>query len=149
MAKAALTERLTEPNFLPNEKHFQLYKTWASGGAGMLLSGNILIDKRYLESSGNVVVERLTSEAPFKKWTKTVTDSNTHFWAQINHAGRQSNIFSTWQPVAPSAVKLKKMGLFGKPRALTEPEIIDIRERFVQTATFCQKVGFSTSKNCP
>lgn len=143
MAKAALTERLTGPDFLPNGKHVQLYKTWASGGAGMLLSGNILIDRRYLESSGNVVVEGNTSKAPFKKWTKTVTDTNTHFWAQINHAGRQSNIFSTWQPVAPSAVKLKKMGLFGKPRALTESEIIDIKERFVQTAAFCQKVGFT------
>jgi len=143
MAKAALTERLTGPNFLPNEKHHQLYKTWASGGAGMLLSGNILIDRRYLESSGNVVVEANTAATPFKKWTKTVTATNTHFWAQINHAGRQSNIFSTWQPVAPSAVQLKKMGLFGKPRALTDSEILDIKERFVQTAAFCQRVGFT------
>lgn len=143
MAKAALTERLTGPDFLPNEKHNQLYKTWAVGGAGMLLSGNILIDKNYLESSGNVVVEKETIEAPFKKWTKSVTDTNTHFWAQINHAGRQSNIFSTWQPVAPSAVQLKKMGLFGKPRALTDSEILDIKDRFVHTAAFCQRVGFT------
>lgn len=143
MAKAALTERLTDPSFLPNEKHIRLYKSWASGGAGMLISGNILIDKRYLESSGNVVVEKETLEAPFKKWTKAVIDTNTHFWAQINHAGRQSNLFSTSQPVAPSAVQLKKMGLFGKPRALTDSEIIDIKERFIYAASFCQRVGFT------
>ncbi len=106
MAKAALTERLTGPDLLPNEKHCQLYETWASGGAGMLLSGNILIDKRYLESSGNVVVEAVTPEAPFRKWAKTVTDTNTHFWAQINHAGRQSSIFSTLKPVSASDVQL-------------------------------------------
>ena len=143
MAKAALTERLTDPSFLPNEKHCQLYKTWASGGAGMLLSGNILIDKRYLESSGNVVVEGSAPEAPFKKWTTMVTDTNTHFWAQLNHAGRQANIFSTLKPVSASDVKLKKMGLFAKPRPLTESEILDIINRFVKTALFCQKVGFT------
>lgn len=143
MAKAALTERLTDSSFLPNEKHVQLYKTWAEGGAGMLLSGNILIDKRYLESSGNIVVEPATPEAPFKKWTKVVTDTDTHFWAQLNHAGRQANIFSTLKPVSASDVQLKKMGLFAKPRPLTESEILEIIERFVKTALFCQKVGFT------
>ncbi len=143
MVKAALTERLSNPDFLPNEKHCQLYKTWAEGGAGMLLSGNILIDRRYLESSGNVVIESNTPAAPFRKWTKTVTDTNTHFWAQINHAGRQSNIFSTFQPVSASNVRLKKMGLFAKPRALKASEILDVTNRFVQTAVFCQKVGFT------
>ena len=143
IAKAALTERLTDPSLLPNEKHCQLYKTWAEGGAGLLLSGNILIDRRYLESSGNVVVGSNTPAAPFKKWTKTVTDTNTHFWAQINHAGRQSNIFSTLKPVSASDVQLKKMGLFAKPRPLTDSEILEVTDRFVQTAVFCQQVGFT------
>ncbi len=143
MAKAALTERLADPSHLPNEKHIQLYKTWAKGGAGMLLSGNILIDERYLESAGNVVAHGLSPEDPFKKWTKTVTDTNTHFWAQLNHAGRQSTIFSTRRPVSASDVQLKKMGLFAKPRPLLEPEIEDIINRFVKTTVFCRRVGFT------
>ena len=143
MAKAALTERLADPSHLPNEKHIELYRTWAAGGAGMLLSGNILIDERYLEAAGNVVAHRLSPEEPFKAWTKVVTDTNTHFWAQINHAGRQSTIFSTFQPVSASDVQLKKMGLFAKPRPLKESEIEDIIQRFVDTAVFCRRVGFT------
>lgn len=143
MAKAALTERLADPSHLPNEKHIKLYETWAKGGAGLLLSGNILIDERYLEAAGNVVAHSLSPEEPFKKWTKTVTDTDMHFWAQINHAGRQSTIFSTLNPVSASDVQLKKMGLFAKPRPLTEPEIEEIIDRFVNTAAFCRRVGFT------
>jgi len=143
MSKAALTERLADPSHLPNEKHLQLYKTWAEGGAGMLLSGNILVDERYLEAAGNVVAHALSPEDPFKKWTKTVTDTNTHFWAQLNHAGRQSTIFSTLKPVSASDVQLKKVGMFAKPRPLTESEIEEVIERFVNTAIFCRRVGFT------
>lgn len=143
MAKAALTERLADPSHLPNEKHIQLYKTWAAGGAGMLLSGNILIDERYLEAAGNVVAHGLSPEEPFKKWTKTVTDTGTHFWAQLNHAGRQATVFSTFRPVSASDVKLKKNGMFAKPRPLKESEVEDIIEKFVKTTFFCRRVGFT------
>lgn len=143
MAKAALTERLAKPNHLPNEKHFRLYETWASGGAGMLLSGNIIVDKRYLEASGNVVIEKNTAAALFKEWTQKVTKTNTHFWAQLGHAGRQSTIFATLKPVSASTVKLKKVGLFAKPRALTLAEIEEVESRFVHAAKFCQQVGFT------
>ncbi|MEM6321839.1 MAG: NADH:flavin oxidoreductase/NADH oxidase family protein [Bacteroidota bacterium] len=143
MAKAALTERLADPSHLPNEQHLKLYETWAKGGAGLLLSGNILVDERYLEAAGNVVAHRLSPEDPFKKWTKTVTDTGTHFWAQINHAGRQSTIFSTTQPISASDVQLKKMGLFAKPRPMTDNEILDVIDRFVNTAIFCKRVGFT------
>ena len=143
MAKAALTERLGDTSHLPNKKHLQLYETWAKGGAAMLLSGNILIDERYLEAGGNVVAHALSPEEPFKKWTKVVTQTNTHFWAQLNHAGRQASIFSTTKPVSASDVQLKKNGLFAKPRPLTELEIEEVINRFVKTAFFCRRVGFT------
>lgn len=143
MAKAALTERLADPSHLPNELHLKLYETWAKGGAGMLLSGNIMIDERYMESSGNISAHHLSPEEPFKKWTKTVTDYGNHFWAQLNHPGRQATIFSTLKPVSASDVQLKKNGLFAKPRPLTELEIEEVIKRFVQTAAFCRRVGFT------
>lgn len=143
IAKAALTERLAGPSHLPNEKHIKLYDTWAKDGAGMLLTGNILIDERYLESAGNVVAHRLSPEEPFKKWTKVVLEHGNHFWAQISHAGRQSTIFSTTKPVSASDVQLKKMGLFAKPRPLKEGEIEEIIQKFVDTAVFCRRVNFT------
>ena len=143
IAKAALTERLAKSDHLPNAYHTTLYKHWASHEAGMLLSGNILVDKRYLESTGNVVVEKNTSPEPFRKWTKEVLDYGNHFWAQLSHAGRQSSIFSTRNPVSASDVRLNKMGLFAKPTALSESGVEDVIERFTYGAKFSKEVGFT------
>jgi len=143
VAKAALTERLADASHLPNQQHLTLYTHWAKGGAAMLLSGNIMIDERYLESAGNVALHALSPEDPFKNWTKVVTDQNNEFWAQLNHPGRQATIFSTLQPVSASDVKLKKNGLFAKPRPLKESEIEEIIQRFINAAGFCRRVGFT------
>jgi len=143
IAKAALTERLSDNSHLPNGKHLQLYKTWAKGGAGLLISGNIMVDERFLEAAANVAIHHLSPEAPFKKWTKTVLAYGNAFWAQLNHPGRQANIFSSLQPLSASDVHLKKMGFFAKPRPMTEEEIEDLINRFVKSANFCRRVGFT------
>ena len=48
LAKAALTERLSRADYLPNELHRRLYQSWAEQGPGLMLTGNIMVDKRYL-----------------------------------------------------------------------------------------------------
>lgn len=143
IAKAALTERLTDASHLPNEKHLKLYDTWAKGGAGLLISGNIMVDERYLEAAGNISIHHLSPEEPFKKWTQLVVNYGNAFWAQLNHPGRQATLFSTTKPLSASDVHLKKMGLFGKPRPMTEEEVEDMINRFVQSANFCRRVGFT------
>ena len=65
-----MSENMSPKNHRPNKSIIQVYKRWAKGGAGLLISGNILVDERYLESAGNVVAHRLSPEEPFKKWTK-------------------------------------------------------------------------------
>ena len=143
IAKAALTERLASSDHLPSTKHFTLYNHWAKNGAGLLLSGNILVDKRYLESTRNVVIETNTIKTPFREWTNLVRSHGNHFWAQLSHAGRQSSVFCTRHPVSASDVQLKKMSLFAKPVPLTEEGIHDVIKRFVYAATFCKEVGFT------
>jgi len=143
IAKAALTERLAKADRLPNHRHFTLYDHWAKHGAGMMLSGNILVDKRYVESNGNIVIEKDTSEAAFLEWTSLIKSHGHHFWAQLNHAGRQSSIFATRRPVSASDVRLNKMGLFAKPTPLTESGIAEVIDRFVHAAVFSKEVGFT------
>lgn len=143
IAKAALTERLCDASHLPNEKHYTLYETWAKGGAGLLISGNIMIDERFLEAAGNIVIHHLSPEGPFKEWTKKILAYSNAFWVQLNHPGRQASIFSTTQPISASDVKLKKNGMFAKPRPMTEVEIEEVITRFVQSANFCRRVGFT------
>lgn len=55
LCKAAMTEGLANAHDQPTHAHQRLYTTWARGGAAILLTGNIMVDRRYLERAGNVV----------------------------------------------------------------------------------------------
>jgi 2,4-dienoyl-CoA reductase-like NADH-dependent reductase (Old Yellow Enzyme family) len=143
IAKAAMTERLATGNQFANSKHVKLYEHWSETGSGLLITGNVLVDKRYKEATGNIVIEDESGLPALQKLTKAGTKGGNHLWAQISHAGRQSSIFSTFSPIAPSAVKLKKLFLFKKPSAMTSLEIEDVIRRYVKTAQIAQKAGFT------
>ena len=57
ISKAAMTEGLATPDGRPTPALERLYGIWSDGGAGMLLSGNIIVDRDHLERPGNVVIE--------------------------------------------------------------------------------------------
>ncbi len=138
-----MTERLATANHLPNDKHLTLYKHWASAGAGLMISGNVIVDKKHLEAGGNVVIGKHQEKAPFLGWTHVATASGNHFWAQISHAGRQANVFSNLNPQSASDIKLRKLGFFAKPVPMTESTIEQTIDLFVEGAEFCQEVGFT------
>ena len=129
-AKAAMTEGLAGRHGVPGEELCRLYEIWSNGGAGMLLSGNIMIDRHHLERPGNVVIDRppdLEMRQALKRWASSATRKGNHFWAQISHAGRQTQKMVNAKPKAPSAVKLALPGgQFGEPVELNCGEIEDI-----------------------
>ena len=55
--KSAMTEGLASENASANEGHINLYDRWAKGGSGILVTGNVQVDHRYIERPGNVVIE--------------------------------------------------------------------------------------------
>ncbi|MBT6319626.1 MAG: NADH:flavin oxidoreductase, partial [Porticoccaceae bacterium] len=57
LSKAAMTEGLATAQGVPTPELERLYGIWSDGGAGMLLSGNIQIDRDHLERPGNVIVD--------------------------------------------------------------------------------------------
>jgi 2,4-dienoyl-CoA reductase-like NADH-dependent reductase (Old Yellow Enzyme family) len=134
LAKAAMTEGLATPQGIPTPELERLYGLWSDGGAGLLLTGNIQVDADHLERPGNVIVDREPDEAMRKalaSWAQTATRGGNHLWAQIAHAGRQTQKNVNPHPKAPSPVKLGLPGgQFGEPVALTVPEIEDIVRRF-------------------
>jgi len=87
--KSAMTEGLASPRGQATTALQRLYATWAQGGAGLLLSGNIAIDARYLERAGNVVVEDDSGMVALKAWADAVHLGGSLLWAQISHPGRQ------------------------------------------------------------
>ena len=147
ICKSALTERIAEGNNLVNQKHLNLYEKWAEGDVGTVLTGNVQVDKRYLESAGNVAIEKSNYKDQIdllRKWTEVGTKNNTNLWMQISHAGRQTPGDLNMKPVAPSDVGLKIPGRkYGTPIPLTNEEIEDVIERFIFTAKVAQDTGFT------
>ena len=146
-AKAAMTEGLASADGIPGIALETLYGIWSDGGSGMLLSGNIQIDRDHLERPGNVVIDsppNAEMHAALSRWATAATRNGNHFWAQISHAGRQTQKIINPNPKAPSAVKLGLPGgQFGEPVALTIPEIEDIVRRFTVCTVAVKDAGFT------
>jgi 2,4-dienoyl-CoA reductase-like NADH-dependent reductase (Old Yellow Enzyme family) len=143
IAKAAMTEGLAAADGAANARHVRLYRRWAAGGAGLLLTGNVMVDRRWLERPGNVIVEDRRGQAALADWASAGTAAGNHLWMQISHPGRQTSRMSSSQPVAPSAEGLKLLGLFAAPRALHEREITEVIRRFATTAAIARETGFT------
>ena len=147
LAKAAMTEGLADPAGRPTAELDRLYGIWSDGGAGLSLSGNIHIDRDHLERPGNVLIDRepdAETRALLERWAQAATRNGNHFWAQISHAGRQTQKIVNRHPKAPSAVKLGLPGgQFGQPVALSEEEILALIGRFATAARVCKETGFT------
>ena len=147
LSKAALTEGLATADGVPTAELNRLYGIWSDGGAGILLSGNIQVDRDHLERPGNVVIDREPDEvmrAALASWAQAATRNGNHFWAQISHAGRQTQKIVNKTPKAPSAVKLGLPGgQFGQPVAMTEEEIVEVIRRFGLCAVAVKEAGFT------
>ncbi|MEZ5710135.1 MAG: NADH:flavin oxidoreductase/NADH oxidase family protein [Blastomonas sp.] len=147
IAKAAMTEGMATPDGRPTEALDRLYGLWSDGGAGMLLSGNIIIDKDHLERPGNVIIDRepdADMQARLARWAAAATRGGNHFWAQISHGGRQTQKPVNPAPRAPSAVRVDLPGgMFGQPVALTSEEVADLPGRWALAARACQQAGFT------
>jgi 2,4-dienoyl-CoA reductase-like NADH-dependent reductase (Old Yellow Enzyme family) len=146
IAKAAMEENLADRAHLPGQALLRLYSRWAEGGAGLILTGNVMIDARALTGPGGVVLDDAQPLAPFAAWARAIGAGGGLAWMQINHPGRQVYAAMRQETVAPSAVSLR-MGrfssLFPPPRALTGEEIADIVARFALTASRAEQAGFA------
>jgi 2,4-dienoyl-CoA reductase-like NADH-dependent reductase (Old Yellow Enzyme family) len=140
--KAALSEALADKQNAPDGRLEQLYTSWSQGGYGLIVTGNVMVDRRQLGEPGNVVIEDERNLDALSRWAKTTKDAGVPIWVQLNHPGRQSNPLALGHtPVAPSAVALNFPGA-ATPRELTPGEIEDIIERFATAATVCETAGF-------
>lgn len=146
IAKAAMTEGLADPQNRATEAHNRLYQRWARGGAGLLITGNVLIDRRALERPGNVAIEGPQAPeamARLSAWAQAAKVGGGKVIMQINHAGRQSPKTITPEPVAPSAVTLDLPGAaFAPPRAMTDAEVREVVQRFGAAAAVAEEAGF-------
>ena len=147
ICKAAMTERIARGDNLAHQGHVNLYKKWAEGDVGILLTGNVQVDHRNLEGPANVVIDKNNYKKQFnvlKAWSGAGTKDNTQLWMQISHAGRQTPGEINSTPLAPSNIGLKIPGRnYGTPKPMTEEDILDVIDRFVFTAKIARETGFT------
>jgi 2,4-dienoyl-CoA reductase-like NADH-dependent reductase (Old Yellow Enzyme family) len=146
LCKAAMEENMCTDDHTPSAAHSRLYKSWAEGGAGLILSGNVMIDRRALTGPGGVVLESNRHLDSFREWARIGRSNGGQFWLQINHPGRQMQASLGQETVAPSSVPLEigaLSRLFPVPREMTEDDIQDVIRRFAAASSLAEEAGFS------
>lgn len=144
LVKAAMTEGLADPMNRVTAGLDLLYRRWACNGLGLMITGNIQIDRRHLERPGNIAIDDNGGIEELSRLALTGTSDGAHFWAQINHPGRQTPASINATPLAPSAISLPlALAGCGEARAMTEHEVEDAIDRFVATAAVCKQAGFT------
>ncbi|MFT4809064.1 MAG: 2,4-dienoyl-CoA reductase-like NADH-dependent reductase (Old Yellow Enzyme family) [Paraglaciecola sp.] len=143
LCKSAMTEGLADKFDLPTPALMQLYKTWSQGGTGLHITGNVMVDRRYLERAGNVVLEDDKNLELFRTWAKQGTTGGNHLWVQLNHPGRQCPKMVSTEPLSPSDVQLAMLGNFARPRPMDQSDIEEVIARFITSARLVKQAGFT------
>lgn len=144
LLKSAMSEQLGDARLDPTPGLARLYRTWAEGGIGLQITGNVMIDRGALGEPRNAVIDERTDRAALARWAAAGSAGGAAVWVQLNHPGRQSPAYLSRRPVAPSAVPLAGplQRAFRSPRALEAPEIRAIVERFAGAAALAREAGF-------
>lgn len=145
LAKAAMSETLGTYDNRPTAALVSLYRRWAASGLGLIITGNVMIDRRALGEPGNVAIEDETDLSMLHDWAMAATSQGAAIWAQLNHPGKQSTKGLNEYNIAPSSVPFRDdmAALFETPREATPSQIQDVIERFGRSAAICKKAGFS------
>ncbi len=145
IAKSAMSEALGTMDNRATDELVRLYQRWGAGGTGLLITGNVMIDRKALGEPGNVVIEDDRDLATLKAWAAAGKENGAQIWVQLNHPGRQCPKGLNRETVAPSAVGFRKsmQAYFDTPRELSHEEIEDIIARFARAAAVCREAGFT------
>lgn len=146
LAKAAMEENMADADHAPSEALLRLYEAWAKGMAGLILTGNVMVDHRAMTGPNGVVLEDDTHLDRFQRWAQIARAHGAHVWMQINHPGRQMPAALGQTSLAPSAVPLALGALskqFPVPKEMTDRDIADVQQRFTQTALLAEQSGFT------
>lgn len=146
LVKAAMTEGLADASGTATDKLANLYDLWAQSGVGLLITGNILVDRFHLERAGNVVIDGPQSDArmaALRAYAEAAQQNGTACFVQLSHAGRQTPVNINPSPKSASNIQLGLPGgQYARPTSLTEGEIEAIIGKFSLAAKACQEAGF-------
>ena len=138
----AMGSGLSSPDGEITEQLIRYYEERAKGGTGLIITEFTTID--YELGRGTVNQLRIDDDryiTGFRRLAEAVQKHGARIFAQLHHAGRESNSYLTGgkQVVAPSAVTCAAIG--EEPRELTPAEIKEIIQKFIDGASRCKEAG--------
>jgi len=145
IAKAAIEESMAGDGQLPDQRLMLLYRRWAAGGTGLLITGNVMVHAEALTGPAGVVLDQAAPLKPFAEWADAGKSGGAAMWMQINHPGRQVQAGMPGVVWGPSAVGLdlgRHSSRFGRPTAMTPEQIDATVTRFAVTARRAEEAGF-------
>jgi 2,4-dienoyl-CoA reductase-like NADH-dependent reductase (Old Yellow Enzyme family) len=145
VAKAAMEEGMAGGSQLPDERLVSLYRRWGWGGAGLLITGNVMVHAEALTGPGGIVLDDRAPIEPFARWAQAGKAGGAAMWMQLSHPGRQVQAKMPGVAWAPSPVALqlgKHSKRFARPTAMTKKQIGATVERFATSASLAERAGF-------
>lgn len=141
LVRSATSDGLATPEGYVSEEQIELYKALASGGAGLIVTGNAFIDPLGRSELAMLAADRDTCVPGLARLASTVHERGNRVLLQIQHAGRQTNrtFIGGQRPVGPSELPWK--GEKG-PRAMTCEEIAGATGSFVAAARRAGDAGY-------
>jgi 2,4-dienoyl-CoA reductase-like NADH-dependent reductase (Old Yellow Enzyme family) len=136
--RSATYEGMSDEYGKPTEKLLKKYTALAKGGVGGIITGFIGINQQG-KSTGHYMsmINNADSVKAYQKLTEKMHEFGTPIIAQLNHCGGQTKKEATGMPViAPSKIADYKA------KEMTETEILEVIEAFVQGVKNAKEAGF-------
>ncbi|MFE6611398.1 NADH:flavin oxidoreductase/NADH oxidase family protein [Amycolatopsis sp. NPDC057786] len=145
LVKAAMEENMASRGQVPGKPLFELYRRWSEGGAGLLITGNVMVHAEALTGPAGVVLDAGSPLEPFREWASAAKSGGARVWMQINHPGRQVGADMPGVAWGPSAVRVdvgKNSKRFAVPVEMSPRRIEETVARFAETARRAEEAGF-------
>ena len=142
IVKSAMSEALADESNNPTDRLVELYQRWSEGGAALLVTGNIPVDRWHLEHAGNFVLDDTSDQNRVTQLAQASKSGGVLILAQLSHAGRQTPLIINPSPLSISDVPLELTG-YGAPKAATEEDLLFVIEQFATSASIARDCGFN------
>lgn len=150
--KSAMTERLctysedVQTRGKPTPEYIKLYEEWAKGGTGIIVLGNIPVDRKGLEAAKNAIIDSRNPWNAVEAFKPVIAAAKAHgalCLGQLTHGGRQTSNLIVETPISSSDIQQPPaMGMeFGKPKPATLEKIDALVEAWAFAAEVLYKAG--------
>src|SRR3979490_3050187 len=102
-----MEEGMAGSSQLPDQRRISLYRRWGAGGAGLLITGNVMVHDEALTGPGGVVLDSRGPPEPVRRWGEAGRGGGATTWMQISRPGRQVPGRLTGVVWGPSAVAVE------------------------------------------